>query len=93
MKKIQVKQNDGVVDTTTPQTIAGEKSFSNAANFQTTSGVTPSTIVRIDGGWIYWTKNPAILTYEGNMRIGKHPDTGFPAVQLYSNGAWVDSNF
>jgi hypothetical protein len=93
MKKIQVKQNEGVVDTTSVQNIAGEKSFGNPVNFQTTSGGIPSTIIRMHGGWIYWTKNAAVLDFEGNMRIGKHPVTGFPAVQLFSNGAWVDSNF
>jgi hypothetical protein len=93
MKKVQVKQNDGTVDTTSNQSIAGEKSFGNAVNFQTTTAGVPSTIVRMEGGWIYWTKHPGTLEYEGNMRIGKHPATGLPTVQFFSAGAWTDSNF
>jgi hypothetical protein len=50
-------------------------------------------MLKMEGGYIYWTKNAAVLNAEGNMRLGKHPTTGAPSVQIYKGGAWSDATF
>ncbi|MEZ4798177.1 MAG: hypothetical protein R2809_00070 [Flavobacteriales bacterium] len=93
MEKVQVKQVEGAVDNSTNQVIAGEKTFNNPATFRTVDGQNSPVYIRMEGTFIYWTKNPAILNQEGNMRIGKHPTTGSPAVQMYKGGVWTNDTF
>lgn len=90
MEKVQVKQVEGAVDNTSNQTIEGEKIFGAPTTFQTKG---TATMIRMEAGYIYWTKNPQVLNAEGNMRLGKHPTTGAPSVQIYKGGAWSDDTF
>jgi uncharacterized protein with LGFP repeats len=91
MEKVQVKQVEGAVDNSTNQNIAGEKTFMNPATFRNTEPGGSTSFIRMEGGFIYWTKNAAVLNAEGNMRIGKHPTTGSPTMQTYKGGVWTDN--
>lgn len=93
MEKVQVKQVEGAVDNSTNQVIAGEKTFNNPATFKGTDTGGLPIYTRMEGGFIYWTKNPTVINAEGNMRLGKHSTTGKPSVQLYKGGVWIDDTF
>ena len=90
MEKVQVKQVEGAVDNSSNQTIDGEKTFASSATFQSKG---TAVMLKMEGGYIYWTKNAAVLNAEGNMRLGKDPTTGAPSVQIYKGGAWSDATF
>jgi hypothetical protein len=92
MEKVQVKQVEGAVDDFSGQNIDGEKTFLTSTNFKSKNAAS-GVVIRIEDGFIYWTKNPFVLNAEGNMRLGKHPTTGAPSVQLYKGGAWTDQTF
>jgi hypothetical protein len=92
MTKLQAKQIQGAVDNETDQIIGGEKTFNEGVNFLNDAGSSVNYI-RIEDGWIYWTKSPAILNADGNMRIGRNPTTGAPLAQVNNGGTWVNANF
>lgn len=64
MSKINAKQVDGVLDTSSSQQVTGQKTFSSA---QTFLGGMQSVI--ISDGYIYWALNPAVLNEDGNSRL------------------------
>ena len=64
MSKINAKQVDGVLDTSSSQQVTGQKTFSSA---QTFLGGMQSVI--ISDGYIYWALNPPILNEDGNSRL------------------------
>ena len=70
MDKIQSKQLEGVVDTTTQQSIGGEKTFNNPVNFQPKLLEKGAYAIRIEGLWIYWAQDVINLNQDNNYRIG-----------------------
>ena len=70
MDKIHSKQLEGVVDTTTQQSIAGEKTFNDPVNFQQPVLEKGAYIMRIEGGWLYWLQDITYLNQDMNFRIG-----------------------
>ena len=70
MDKIQPKQIEGVVDTTTQQSIAGEKTFNDPVNFQPPVLEKGAYVLRIEGTWIYWVQDIANMDQDMNFRIG-----------------------
>jgi|TARA_B110001452_G_scaffold251162_1_gene239971 hypothetical protein len=64
MSKINAKQIDGALDTSSSQQVTGQKTFSSA---QTFLGGMQSVI--INDGYIYWVANPNMLNEDGNSRM------------------------
>jgi hypothetical protein len=87
---ISAKQVEGAVDTTSPQTIQAEKTFSLPTNFSTDQG-DPFVGMRIEGLYMYWLKSFDRLDEENNFRIGPNIDTNKLVMQRFENGEWIDT--
>lgn len=87
MDKIQHKQIEGVVDTTTQQSIAGEKTFNDPVNFQPPVLEKGAYVIRIEGTWIYWVQDIANLDQDMNFRIGIGTERRFSS-QICKGGNW-----
>jgi hypothetical protein len=82
-EKIQAKQVEGVVDTTTQQDINARKIFKAPQVFDKLSAT--FHIVPFQG-FIYWVQNRDVLNQIGNFRIGV--DKGEFVHQEYLDGIW-----
>lgn len=91
MQMISAKQVEGAVDTTSTQTIDGEKTFSTPATFTNPDG-SQFAAMRIDGLYLYWLKSLDTLDQDGNLRIGPNPETNLLAMQHYEFGKWQNMN-
>lgn len=87
MDKIHSKQLEGVVDTTTQQSIGGEKTFNNPVNFQPPVLEKGAYAIRIEGTWIYWVQDIANLDQDMNFRIGIGTERRFSS-QICKGGNW-----
>jgi len=87
MDKIHSKQLEGVVDTTTQQSIAGEKTFNDPVNFQPPVLEKGAYIMRIEGGWLYWLQDITYLNQDMNFRIGIGVERRLMA-QICKGGNW-----
>ena len=87
MDKIHSKQLEGVVDTTTQQSIAGEKTFNDPVNFQPPVLEKGAYVIRIEGTWIYWVQDIANLDQDMNFRIGIGTERRFSS-QICKGGNW-----
>jgi hypothetical protein len=82
MAKLKAKQVTGVVDTTSTQTVSGQKTFTSAQAFP--GGL--SSVVIYDG-YLYWVNDPANLDDFGNTRV--RFEGGLMRIQTF-NGDWQD---
>ncbi len=89
MNKISAKQIEGVVDTTSSQSVGGEKTFMNPVNFQTNINNQEFTMT-INGAFVYWLMMPGSLEAEGNKRLGINPFNGQFGLQEFRLGLWVN---
>lgn len=87
MDKVKVKQVDGAVDTTTKQSVAGEKTFNSPTNFSPAILEKGLYAIRIEGSWIYWALDLNNLTQDGNFRIGIGTKMALIA-EVSKNGNW-----
>jgi hypothetical protein len=92
MDKIHSKQIEGVVDTTTQQIVAGEKTFNSPINFQPAISEIGVYAIRIEGGWIYWALDINNLMQDGNFRIGISRELVLVS-QVNKNGNWEPYTF
>ncbi len=92
MDKIHSKQIEGVVDTTTKQSVAGEKTFNSPVNFQPALLEKGVFAIRIDGSWMYWALDISNLDQDGNFRIGIGREMALIA-QVNKNGNWEPYTF
>lgn len=91
MDKISAKQIEGVVDTTSAQSIDGEKTFARPTTFLAQMGK-EFTCMCIDGLNLYWLITPGQFDQEGNKRLGIDPESGLFGLQEYKGGMWNNIN-
>ena len=87
MDKIQPKQIEGVVDTTTQQSVGGEKTFNSPVNFQPPVLDRGSYAIRIEGNWLFWAQDVSNLNQDNNFRIGISAE-GKLVVEVCKGGNW-----
>lgn len=87
MDKVKVKQVDGAVDTTSKQSVAGEKTFNSPINFSPEKLEKGVYAIRIEGSWIYWALDLNNLTQDGNFRLGIGREMALIA-EVSKNGIW-----
>lgn len=92
MDKIHSKQIEGVVDTTTKQSVAGEKTFNSPVNFSPEILEKGVYAIRIEGSWIYWALDLNNLNQDGNFRIGIGREMAIVS-QVNKNGNWEPYTF
>jgi hypothetical protein len=92
MDKIHSKQIEGVVDTTTKQSVAGEKTFNAPVNFSPEILEKGVYAIRIEGSWIYWAIDVNNLAQDGNFRIGIGRELAIVS-QVNKNGNWEPYTF
>lgn len=92
MDKIHSKQIEGVVDTTTKQSVAGEKTFNSPVNFLPDILEKGVYAIRIEGSWIYWALDINDLARDGNFRIGIGREMALIS-QVNKNGNWEPYTF
>lgn len=92
MDKISAKQIEGVVDTTTSQSIAGEKTFESPTFFLAQNGK-DYTAMCIDGLFVYWLVVDGAFEIDGTRRFGFDMTTGRFGLQEYQSGQWTDISF
>lgn len=92
MDKIHSKQIEGVVDTTTKQSVAGEKTFNSPINFSPEILEKGVFAIRIEGSWIYWALDLNDLNQDGNFRIGIGREMAIVS-QVNKNGNWEPYTF
>lgn len=92
MDKIHSKQIEGVVDTTTKQSVAGEKTFNSPINFSPEILEKGVYAIRIEGSWIYWALDLNDLNQDGNFRIGIGREMAIVS-QVNKNGNWEPYTF
>lgn len=92
MDKIHSKQIEGVVDTTTKQSVAGEKTFNSPVNFSPEILEKGVYAIRIEGSWIYWAIDVNNLEQDGNFRIGIGREMAIVS-QVNKNGIWEPYTF
>ena len=87
MDKVKVKQVDGAVDTTTKQSVAGEKTFNSPTNFSPVILEKGVYAIRIEGSWVYWALDLNNLNQDGNFPIGIGREMALIA-EVSKNGIW-----
>jgi len=87
MDKIQPKQIEGVVDTSTQQSIGGEKTFNSPVNFQPPLLEKGVYVIRIEGMWIYWVQDLTNLDQDNNYRLGIGTERRL-VTEVCKGGAW-----